>query len=59
MDTIIILRERPNVKENRCRKGGEFDMTTLLLYVGAATVAAGFMKFVEALDAPKNRRERA
>ena len=33
-------------------------MTTLLLFVGAATVAAGFIRFVEALDAPGNRRRK-
>lgn len=31
-------------------------MELVLIYIGAATVAAGFMKFVEALDAPERGR---
>ncbi len=59
-DADIIQRERRNVKENRCRNGGELFMTTTIAILGVTLATLNIMKLIEALDAPnENRRRRA
>ena len=49
----------PAGKCGPCRKGGEIDMTTTLTIIGVCTVVSVFMRIIEALDAPRDRRRKA
>ena len=61
LDAFSISRMRRNVKENRCRQGGELDMTETLIIIAVTAASVWIMRIIDGLDTPKtnDRRKRA